>query len=413
MATKSGTVSPYEFNNEQLNEIYDLPNPQKKSTKKNVSTFIQKLYSMLDDNTHQNLIIWNPSGQSFSVYNAKAFSKEVLPSHFKHSNFSSFVRLLNMYGFHKINKSPRGQRSSEKEIWEFSHPKFIRGHPELLKDIKRKAMDSELMRRETGDIHAAFSMLQMSQGDLLQQFYALQESFNNLLHAFEENKKIQFQQQIQIKQLSEQQGIQLTNLNDLKWNNNHHRFNDPLLNQQQHQPQPSSTTTPSSSTSSCNSSSNSSSTLPPPALLRQHPPPSALKLSPGRFIKQEDSIQDNSFRMLVATPTTPLSHFSQQQQNNIITNNNNNNNNMKRMDDMPTSPFWNQTKNELNHTTNNNNNPYYSPLCFDTSVNTPLPPSPMNVASPDLAMSPISSEDSLGSFAFNLSQQNTLDASFM
>ncbi|KAI9307800.1 HSF-type DNA-binding-domain-containing protein, partial [Cunninghamella echinulata] len=102
---------------------------------------------MLDDNTHQNLIIWNPSGQSFSVYNAKAFSKEVLPSHFKHSNFSSFVRLLNMYGFHKINKSPRGQRSSEKEIWEFSHPKFIRGHPELLKDIKRKAMDSELMRR--------------------------------------------------------------------------------------------------------------------------------------------------------------------------------------------------------------------------------------------------------------------------
>jgi hypothetical protein len=412
MATKSGTVSPYEFNNEHLNEIYDLPNPQKKSTKKNVSTFIQKLYSMLDDNTHQNLIIWNPSGQSFSVYNAKSFSKEVLPSHFKHSNFSSFVRLLNMYGFHKINKSPRGQRSSEKEIWEFSHPKFIRGHPELLKDIKRKAMDSELMRRETGDIHAAFSMLQMSQGDLLQQFYALQESFNNLLHAFEENKKIQFQQQIQIKQLSEQQGIQLTNLNDLKWNNNHHRFNDPLLNQQQHQPQPSSTTTPASTTSSCNSSSNSSSTLPPPALLRQHPPPSALKLSSGRSIKQEENIQDNSFRMLVTTPTTPLSHFSQQQQNNIIANNNNNNN-MKRMDDMPASPFWNQTKNDLNHTTNNNNNPYYSPLCFDTSVNTPLPPSPMNVASPDLAMSPISSEDSLGSFAFNLSQQNTLDTSFM
>ncbi|CAO3614388.1 unnamed protein product [Cunninghamella blakesleeana] len=401
MATKSGTTSPYEFNNDQFNELYDIPSPQKKSTKKNVSTFIQKLYSMLEDNAHQTLIIWNPSGQSFSVYNAKAFSNEVLPSHFKHSNFSSFVRLLNMYGFHKINKSPRGQRSSEKEIWEFSHPKFIKGHPELLKDIKRKAMDSELMRRETGDIHAAFSMLQMSQSDLLQQFYALQESFNNLLHAFEENKKIQFQQQIQIKQLSEQQGIQLSNLNDLKWNNNNHRFNDPLLNQHQQ-----------SNTNNTNPQNHQDqSSLPPPAILRQHPPPCALKLSSPNNMAKEDNITpiQEPFKMIIntsSTPNTPISTIPQQQQQNIM----NNSNHLKRLDDLPTSPYWNQTKNELNYS---NNNTYYSPLCFENPVNTPLPPSPMNVTSPDLAMSPISSEDSLGSFAFTLSQPNTLEASFI
>jgi hypothetical protein len=51
---------------------------------------------MLENNTHADLISWTPSGTSFSVSNAKVFAAKVLPTHFKHSNFSSFVRLLNM-----------------------------------------------------------------------------------------------------------------------------------------------------------------------------------------------------------------------------------------------------------------------------------------------------------------------------
>jgi hypothetical protein len=78
----------------------------------------------------------------------------------------------------------------------------------MLKEIKRKAMDSELLRRETGDIHASFAMLQLSQADLLQQFYILQDSFSSLLQGFEETKKVQLQQQIIIRQLAEKQGLQ-------------------------------------------------------------------------------------------------------------------------------------------------------------------------------------------------------------
>ncbi|CAO3644961.1 unnamed protein product [Mucor fragilis] len=203
--SSNSPLSPPNDGNWEPNEIDD---GNRRSAKRGVSTFISKLFSMVSDRRNQHLISWNPSGSSFLVCNATRFAQEVLPEHFKHSNFSSFVRQLNMYGFHKINKSPRGQRgNNENEIWEFSHPKFQRGRPDILEDIKRKAMDSELLRRETGDIHASFAMVQLSQADLLQQFRVLQENFANLLQGFEEMKKVQLQQQIIIRKLAERQGL--------------------------------------------------------------------------------------------------------------------------------------------------------------------------------------------------------------
>lgn len=116
------------------------------------------------------------------------------------------------YGFHKINKSPRGQRGNENDIWEFSHPQFQQQRPDLLKEIRRKAMDSEVLRRETGDMHMFFSMLQVSQADLQRQFQALQTSFSNLLQGFEETRKMQMQQQFLLKQLADRQGVSVDDL---------------------------------------------------------------------------------------------------------------------------------------------------------------------------------------------------------
>ncbi|ODQ66569.1 hypothetical protein NADFUDRAFT_50485 [Nadsonia fulvescens var. elongata DSM 6958] len=66
------------------------------------SAFIHKLYSMLEDPNSNHLITWSSTYDSFVVTPGKEFSR-VLSQYFKHTNVSSFVRQLNMYGFHKVN----------------------------------------------------------------------------------------------------------------------------------------------------------------------------------------------------------------------------------------------------------------------------------------------------------------------
>ncbi|KAF8325400.1 HSF-type DNA-binding-domain-containing protein, partial [Cantharellus anzutake] len=99
---------------------------------------------MINDPQSACYIQWTPLGISFVVSNVGEFSNEILGSHFKHSNaslFSSFVRQLNMYGFHKSNRTPRAQRTNQNpndQVWEFSHQYFLRGREDLLEKIRRK-----------------------------------------------------------------------------------------------------------------------------------------------------------------------------------------------------------------------------------------------------------------------------------
>lgn len=51
---------------------------------------------------------------------------------------ASFIRQLNMYGFHKITSIDNGGLKFDKDEMEFSHPYFQKGHPYLLEHIKRK-----------------------------------------------------------------------------------------------------------------------------------------------------------------------------------------------------------------------------------------------------------------------------------
>ena len=54
-------------------------------------------WSLLEDPANAHLITWTSAGDAFMVVNPEAFARELLPTVFKHNNYTSFVRQLNIY----------------------------------------------------------------------------------------------------------------------------------------------------------------------------------------------------------------------------------------------------------------------------------------------------------------------------
>ncbi|CAH1639739.1 unnamed protein product [Spodoptera littoralis] len=103
-----------------------------------VPAFLGKLWKLVNDTETNHLISWSPGGKTFVIKNQADFARELLPLYYKHNNMASFIRQLNMYGFHKITSVENGGLRYEKDEIEFSHPCFMKGHAYLLEHIKRK-----------------------------------------------------------------------------------------------------------------------------------------------------------------------------------------------------------------------------------------------------------------------------------
>ncbi|ELP92754.1 heat stress transcription factor A-6B, putative [Entamoeba invadens IP1] len=104
----------------------------------NCAPFVAKLYSLINSPETNALIGWSEAykGTAILINDSITFSHEILPKHFKHSNIASFVRQLNIYGFHKVDN---------KEGLCFKHEFFQRDHPELLQKIKRKKNKKDIL----------------------------------------------------------------------------------------------------------------------------------------------------------------------------------------------------------------------------------------------------------------------------
>ncbi|KAK4058571.1 kinase-regulated stress-responsive transcription factor skn7 [Microbotryomycetes sp. JL221] len=143
------------------------------------SDFVKKLYNMLEGGQYQDVVSWGYTGDSFVVKDINAFTKQILPLHFKHSNFSSFVRQLNKYDFHKVKApddrpSPYGEHS-----WEFTHPEFRADMQTSLENIKRKSTTN---KKSTNTTNTRRTTDSIDPGPTTGDFTSLQNQLDQLHH---------------------------------------------------------------------------------------------------------------------------------------------------------------------------------------------------------------------------------------
>ncbi|CAN8104444.1 unnamed protein product [Discula destructiva] len=127
------------------------------ASKRSIPPFVQKLATFLNLGTDQQLIRWSDKGDSFIVLDEDEFARSLIPQLFKHANYASFVRQLNMYGFHKrVGLADNSMRSSEKKNKapsEYAHPYFRRGYDVLqwlIQKPNKKKLDAEKRKTAGG-----------------------------------------------------------------------------------------------------------------------------------------------------------------------------------------------------------------------------------------------------------------------
>ncbi len=104
--------------------------------------FLKALWHMLSDVDNAPHIAWDESGCNFEVKSPKKLATDVLHKHFRHSNFSSFQRQLNYYGFHKSGSGSDG-------IF-YAHELFTHGAPADMLRITRKTSHPPSKGRHRG-----------------------------------------------------------------------------------------------------------------------------------------------------------------------------------------------------------------------------------------------------------------------
>ncbi|XP_044504939.1 heat stress transcription factor B-3-like [Mangifera indica] len=144
--------------------------------------FLLKTYMLIEDPTTDDVVSWNGNGTGFVVWQPVEFARDLLPTLFKHSNFSSFVRQLNTYGF---RKAATGR-------WEFCNDMFRKGERELLCNIRRRKAWTNKQQDTVSAIQGVGNLAQdqTSNEDQEQRSSSTNSSLSGYNSLIDENKRL-------------------------------------------------------------------------------------------------------------------------------------------------------------------------------------------------------------------------------
>ena len=213
-------------NGEENKENFQKDKYKKKGEYPN---FLLKLYQILENESYKNIIHWTEDGKYFIISNLHDFTEQILPHYYKHNNYSSFIRQLNMYDFHK-------KKSGQNEHV-FHHENFIRNRKDLLKLIKRKSKKENIPMNNQNNLIQLYNSNKYNKNNILDwknNAINLEKhplsidddiNLNNSIHSLFSNNK-----NAQNKYLP-QSSIFTTNINNNNINENYNKkLNDDILN---------------------------------------------------------------------------------------------------------------------------------------------------------------------------------------
>ena len=161
-----------------------------RSRKRRTKSFLSKLYEILNEISYKDIISWNIEGNGILIKNICSLCKIILPKYYKHNNYSSFIRQLNIYGFHK-------SRGIIKEGEGFEHEKFCKKvTKEQIKEIEIQNKKEQLVSEEIINSEEDINFKKISQDN------CEVNEFQLLLDNIEKNSKFLCEIKTEIKELS-------------------------------------------------------------------------------------------------------------------------------------------------------------------------------------------------------------------
>ncbi|CAD8175215.1 unnamed protein product [Paramecium pentaurelia] len=156
--------------------------------------------SKIQCNEYKDIIKWDEEGIKIKIIDKSLLQENVLPRFFKHSNYSSFLRQLNMYGFTSC-KDQNG-------ILTYEHPYFTQN--KIIQKLIQKKKQTHIEKQQVGtfimeqkEIKNTMTTLKQEQINIQQQLVVFIKQQLRFQHHF----KMIIEKLLEIKAIQERRGV--------------------------------------------------------------------------------------------------------------------------------------------------------------------------------------------------------------